>query len=556
LAVARTEAGTTVREALAGTLTAAGVTSGFGLMGEDAATLLVTLVHEQGMRYVGARHENVAVTMADGYARTAQRLGVCVISLGPGITNAMTALTTVARGGNRVLVIAGDEAPAGPKHIDQAALLGAAGLATFTASTAAEAVPVLREAIAAAESGRPAFYGIVPHLLGQPVPAGAMAETVPAADALPPAPAPPAAELESVAALLSDRRLPLIIAGRGALGAGTPARLERLAEQIGALLGTTLLAKDAFRGHPLDLGLVGGFSSPRARALLKEVDAVLVFGASLNVFTTQFNQLFEGIPLVQFDTEPRALGAGMAITLGVVADSGLAASGLLDAMPASSRPERGTDDSEVRSLLGSPPSAAAADGEDGIEPTRLALALDRRLPESRTLITDAGHTFGFAAMNIRVPEPARYCPTMQFAAIAMGLGTALGAALGDPGSQAVLFIGDGALSMTLGDLETAVRERIPLIVVVMDDRSYGAERHFLDLEGDPNDLANFPELDFAAVAAGLGMESALVRSLDDLDDLDLATPRREPLLLDCKIDPTVRAEWLEEIAAASSSRYS
>jgi thiamine pyrophosphate-dependent acetolactate synthase large subunit-like protein len=115
----------------------------------------------------------------------------------------------------------------------------------------------------------------------------------------------------------------------------------------------------------------------------------------------------------------------------------------------------------------------------------------------------------------------------------------------------MLFIGDGGMLMTLGDLETLVRARLPVCVVVMNDHAYGAERHLLDISGKPNCLAKFPDTSFAAVAQALGIKAVTVRSVNDLtENLPDLRPEAGPLLLDCKIRPDVRARWIEEVAKA------
>jgi thiamine pyrophosphate-dependent acetolactate synthase large subunit-like protein len=105
--------------------------------------------------------------------------------------------------------------------------------------------------------------------------------------------------------------------------------------------------------------------------------------------------------------------------------------------------------------------------------------------------------------------------------------------------------------MTLGDLHTAAGLERPLVVAVMNDRAFGSERHHLDLEGLPNRHAQFADTDFAAVAAGMGIESATVRSVADLTGHASRLQRRaSPLLLDCKINPAVRAPWMANLPPA------
>jgi thiamine pyrophosphate-dependent acetolactate synthase large subunit-like protein len=161
---------------------------------------------------------------------------------------------------------------------------------------------------------------------------------------------------------------------------------------------------------------------------------------------------------------------------------------------------------------------------------------------------------GFPAMYMRVDGPRRFRLTVDFSSIGLGLGTALGTAVARRSELSVAFIGDGGLLMSLGDLETAARYKVPLLTVVMNDRAYGAERHYLDFEGASHELAKFPDTDFAAIGRALGIQSHCVRTLGEARAaLSSVAGLCGPLLLDCKIRPDIRGRWLDDVAAARSS---
>jgi thiamine pyrophosphate-dependent acetolactate synthase large subunit-like protein len=132
----------------------------------------------------------------------------------------------------------------------------------------------------------------------------------------------------------------------------------------------------------------------------------------------------------------------------------------------------------------------------------------------------------------------------------MAFGTALGFAKARPDQTTVLVIGDGGLLMTLGELETAVREDVPLVVVVMNDCAYGAEMHYLRLENMPVAQAMFPDVDYAPVAEAFGFRTATIRTLEQLRDAaPLLRSRDEgPVLLDCKINAAICGPYIAEAA--------
>src|SRR5690606_4789802 len=128
----------------------------------------------------------------------------------------------------------------------------------------------------------------------------------------------------------------------------------------------------------------------------------------------------------------------------------------------------------------------------------LALELDRLLPEDRNVVYDVGN-FMQIAPYVSVPGLANVKYTADFASIGLGFGTALGFACGAPERPTVLFIGDGAFLMTMGELETVAREDIPLVIVLMNDCAYGAELHYLKERNMPTEKSKFPDIDYAPI---------------------------------------------------------
>jgi thiamine pyrophosphate-dependent acetolactate synthase large subunit-like protein len=359
---------------------------------------------------------------------------------------------------------------------------------------------------------------------------------------------PPTVEaLGRLTELLSASRRPLVLAGRGAVLSQAGPVLAELAERAGALLGTTLMAKDLFRGHPLDLGVVGSFASDPAAQLLGEVDCVLSFGASLTPFTTAQRSLFTRASVVQIDSDPARLGATFPIVFGVPADAALTARALAAQLPApngaTARPFHQDETLQrlQRPLYGGPDESAGGE----LDPRTVALVLDRLLPRRRSVVLDSGRFMTSPARFIRVPGPEWFRLTAEAGSIAIGLGVALGATVARRDCANVLFVGDGALSMTLGDLETAARHALPVIVVVMNDRAYGAEWVHLEADGLPSGYAVLPEIDFAAAAGALGLEAVTARTLADLEALaGRLAQRSEPLIIDCRIRQDITAARL------------
>jgi acetolactate synthase-1/2/3 large subunit len=531
----------TITGALADELIALETDVMFGLVGEDTLGF-VTAASQAGVAYHGARHENIAVGMADGYSWRGGGLGVCTVTRGPGLLNAAMAIRTAARAGRRVLVITGDMATDGDwdwdfKSIDHAPLVAALGAAYFHAPTPDDVVPVFRRAAEAARRGRTVVFAVPVDVLHAPAAAAAVGREPGLPEVRQTAPEPTAEAIAHAVELLGASEKPLILAGRGAQAPEVRPVLEQLALRTGALLGTTLLARELFRGSPYDVGIVGGFSSDPAVPLLAEVDCAVVFGASLNRWTTAGRTLFKDVPVIQVDSDPAALGANMSIEVEICADAGVAAARLLDALSASGVSSKPFHRPETLERLRRPLWAGPDEStEDELDPRAITTTLDQLLPEERTIVLDSGRHLTSAGRFMRFLGPDSFRHTADGGAIGMGLGIALGAKAASPETPAVLFIGDGGMSMTLGDLETAVRNDLPLTIVVMNDRAYGSELVHAVADGLPWDHATLPEIDFAAAAAALGLEAARVRTLEELrTHARNLEGRTTSLLLDCRI---------------------
>ncbi|HJS87663.1 MAG TPA: thiamine pyrophosphate-dependent enzyme, partial [Acetobacteraceae bacterium] len=371
-----------------------------------------------------------------------------------------------------------------------------------------------------------------------------------------PAPRPPAAaRAQSIAAaalVLEKARRPLIVAGLGAHRAGAGQALEQLAERIGALLVTSLKGKDLFRNSPYNLGVMGSFSHSAGRRMIDQVDCVLVFGAGLNLLTMSFGMsLPPGAPVIQVDSVRDHIGRWSAADLAVVGDAKRVAEQLLEALPARAASDKPFHDEETRRILAAFDIAGdfqPAHTPRTVDPRALAVELNRLLPERRNLVYDAGNFLGVVPY-LAVPDPGHLKMTSDFASIGLGFGAALGFAKGRPDATTVLIIGDGGFLMTMGELETVVREDLPLVIVLLNDCAYGAELHFLKMRDLPVAKSVFPDVDFAPVAEAFGFQAATIRTLDDLRALAAVLAKPEgPVLLDCKINAAVAAPFMGELA--------
>ncbi len=537
---------------------ALGVEQVFGLMSDDTA-VFATALDSSGVRFYGARHENNAIAMAEGFAYATGGLGVAVIGRGPATANGMHAATYASRTGSRVLIIYGEAAVStgaansvGPdyKGFNATGVLGAAGIRTFVATSPNTARGALADAAATALQGGVAalLLPVNVQLADMDLAEGTTTPIPKRSQRMPAAPQPQA--IAAAVSLVRQSRKPLIVAGLGAHRAGAKAALEQFADRIGALLVTSARGKDLFRGHPCNLGIVGSFSHSAARRMIAQADCVLVFGAGLNLLTMSFGNSLPKVPLIQVDAARANIGRWHSADIAVVGDARLAAEALLAALPAGSNAERPFRSEETLRFLSEFDIARdfqPANTSRTVDPRALGVALEKILPPNRNIVYDAGNFLGIVPY-LSVPGPDHFKLTSDFASIGLGFGTALGVAKARPDETTVLVIGDGGFLMTMGELETVVREDLPLIIVLMNDCAYGAELHFLKMRDLPVGKSVFPDVDYAPIAEAFGFQAATIRTLDDLQKVAPLLARPDgPVFLDCKLNAAVAAPFMSEI---------
>jgi thiamine pyrophosphate-dependent acetolactate synthase large subunit-like protein len=551
-------------EMVADALATAGVQCIFGLLGDDTGPLIFAAT-ERGIRYVFVRHENQAVAMADGYSRVTGRVGVATVTGGPGFSNAITAINTAHRGGSRVCVLIGTGSVAEDelertrirttppanwlKYLPQSAMLDLLGIPTVKPAKAASAGRETRIALDQARM-RTVVLMLARDVLQQTV-SGEGDVSATATEAIATVRQPDPEQIATVADLLQETwavNRPLILAGRGAVASGAASALRRLGELTGALLATTLHGNAIFHGDPFNLGICGTYSNPVASELIPQADCILVFGAGLNSLTTYMNTLFPKAMIIQIDTDEAAFGRFVDVEMGVQADTRVAAEMLVSELERRGHCADGFRTAAVRDAIA---GYRASDGikdkstSQLIDPRTLMIEIDRALPPQRIVCVDGGQQARVAIRYIHVERPENFVQASDAGAIGLGIGTAIGAAVGRPGELVVAAIGDASMMMSLGDLETAVRLQLPILVVVSNDEALGSEVNFLTEHGLNSDVAKTPSPSFAAIASAMGARAETIRSPGDLVVVEQWLRERSsvPLVLDCRVNPEIRVHF-------------
>jgi thiamine pyrophosphate-dependent acetolactate synthase large subunit-like protein len=363
----------------------------------------------------------------------------------------------------------------------------------------------------------------------------------------------PRAVAQLADALLQAQR-PLILGGRGAVISNAETALMQLAERTGALLATSVCGHGLFSGNPWSLGISGGFSSPIADELIAASDCIVAFGASLTGWTTKRGKLIApDAVLAQVDVEAGKLGYQMPLQIAVHGDAQATTEAVLSELGRrGAKPPPGRRNEAVRERIRSGdnhhyPHPDESTG-DFIDPRTLSKAVDAILPLDRVVASDSGHFCGWVPRYLRVPNARASCLSHSFQSVGLGLPSAIGLAIANPGKLAVLGTGDGGFLMSMADLETAVRLKLRLCILVYNDASYAAEVHYFRRQGYSVDIVQFPPNDFVAIARGFGARGVTVRTLADLDPLKKWVAEGAPgvFVIDGKINPDLEADWHAE----------
>jgi thiamine pyrophosphate-dependent acetolactate synthase large subunit-like protein len=357
---------------------------------------------------------------------------------------------------------------------------------------------------------------------------------------------PDPAQLDRAVGLIYSARRPIIVAGRGAVMSEARTALLELGALIGAPVATTLGAKDYFAGDRWNLGLFGTLSTDVATSIIADCDCVIFFGAGVNRFTASDGAFLEKKRVIQVDVDPRRLGRHYPIDVGVVGDAATTANTMKDWLADAGVERTPPCSAALEESLGaySPASEFEDQSTEAAVDTRTALIrLDAMLPADRTVTCDAGQFCVPTWRYLHVPEPAAFVWANNFGSVGLAMAEGIGAAAAAPHRPVVAVMGDGGFMMGgLLEFNTAVRHRLDLITVVINDGGYGAEYHHVVRHDLDRSLPLMSWPDFAAVATSLGGTGITVRSLAELEAAAQAiTERDRPLLIDIHVDMAVAA---------------
>ncbi len=498
-------------------LAAEGVRHVFGIPGVHNLAIYDALLRQSAITHVLARHEAGAGFMADGYARASGQPGVVVVTTGPGATNTLTPLVEAYAGSMPVLVVMSDVA----SH-----LVGRDIGALHEVPNQIECFrPVTRWAEALTEAGAipTALHGAFDLLrTGRPGPIAlsipndfltARVESAPRDGGHGRRPPCHVSDIHEAARLLRGASRPLIIAGGGVVAAGGEAELRALARRLDSPVLTTVMGRGAVSERdPLWHAVLPNRHA--SEAVIKAADVVLAVGCRFAHRSTQgllLNLAFEPAQtLIHMDLDPTVIGALFKPQLPIVGD---AKDGLAQ-LVAALGPARGASAWDHRWREG---LRGAASPRYTKEIAGLVEVLRRALPDEALVVNDQTGINYWMEWRFPVLEPRTFLYPVGSATLGYGVPAAIGAKIAHPERPVVCVVGDGGFMYSVNELATAVKYRLPIVFLVMNDDRYGAIKWLQEtlFEGrwGEADLAN---PDFPALARAFGARGERVPGVDAL----------------------------------------
>jgi len=528
----------TPSEAFVETLVAQGVKDVFGIVGSAYMDAL-DLFPLAGIRFISVAHEQGAGHMADGYARVSGRHGVCIAQNGPGITNFVTSVAAAYWAHSPVVVITPETGSmtlglGGFQETEQLPIFSKITKFQAHVNNRARMAELTGRAFdrAQLEMGptqlnipRDFFYGDIECEIPRPIAIerGAGGEK----------------SLDEAAEVLAAAQFPVILAGGGVVMAEGEAEAIALAEQLQAPVATSYLHNDSFPAkHPLWCGALGYQGSKAAMKLIGKADVVLALGTRLGPFGTLPQHGLDYWPknakIIQIDADPKMLGLVKPISVGICGDAKAAARALSARLAqkrlackaneasrlATVQSEKKAWEAELDSWSHEKDawSVEVSKGVNAMHPRQMLRELEKAMPEGAMVSTDIGNICSVSNSYLRFDRPRSMFAAMSFGNCGYAFPTIIGAKVAAPDRPAIAYVGDGAWGMSFGELQTCVREQIPVTAVVFNNGQWGAEKkNHVDFYANRFIGVNLDKQpSWAAVAKAMGAEGVRIESLSDV----------------------------------------
>ena len=542
-------------QAIIASLEAEGVDTIFGYPGGQAIKIYDALYDSKQIHHVLARHEQGATHMADGYARATGKVGVVLVTSGPGATNTVTGIATAYMDSIPMVVITGQvtRGVIGTDSFQESDIVGITMPVvkhSFLLQSTDDLTRTFREAFYIASTGRPG-----PVLIDVPsdLSGAEMVFHYPDSVNLPsykPTYRGNARQVKQAAELIQKAERPLLYAGGGIVTSHACAELTELAERMQIPVVTTLMGKGAMRcSNPLNLGPVGMHGSKYANMAVTECDLLIAVGARFSDRVTgKVSEFAPHAKVIHIDIDPAEIGKIINPVVPIVGDAKVVLAAINERLAkANAQPIDRTWVDDVFSWRERWPfyTSDFSDYPNAIAPEVVLHKLSQKLdPEASIVTTEVGQHQMWAHQNIHREHARTFISSGGLGTMGFGFPAAIGAKIGCPESEVVCVAGDGSFQMNSQEMATAKINDVPIKVLIIDNRALGMVHQWQSLFY--NKRYSFTELadnpDFVKLADAYGWRARRVEKPEDVDAaLDEMLASKEPYLLDVMIprDQTV-----------------
>ncbi|MDO4562397.1 MAG: biosynthetic-type acetolactate synthase large subunit [Clostridia bacterium] len=513
----------------------------FGYPGGSVLNIFDALYSERrAIRCVCASHEQGACHAADGYARASGKCGVVIATSGPGATNLVTALAAAYLDSSPIVAITGNVSTASIgkdsfQEVDICSITMPITKHNYIVKDIRSLAQTLRNAFAIAQSGR---CGPVLVDIPKDVAEGEIEfDSSSRADYKFNLPDPPQKDLLYAASKINTAKRPVIYAGGGVVAADAYEELERLSDALCApvacsMMGLTALSSD----NPRYLGLVGMHGIFSATEIIHKCDLLIALGVRFSDRAMINRGLIEkGTEIIQIDIDAAEIDKNMRASCPIVGDI----KRIIPLLAAHIRPTpRKMWQKEHEGILSRSKTQFDMDFAR-LNPQLILERLADVFPDA-CVATDVGQHQMWTAQYFRFRSPRTFITSGGLGAMGFGMGAAIGACIACGGRKTLMITSDGSFHMSMGELAAAVTENLPIVIVLMNNRSLGMvrqlQRVFFDSRFAYTSLNR--KTDFAVLAQAMGAHGIHVEQKDQLDAaLEEAKRASSPILLDCTIDP-------------------
>ena len=455
----------------------------FGFPGGVVIPVFDALYGERDLRLVLARHEQGAVHAADGYARSTGRVGVCLVTSGPGATNTVTGLATANYDSVPLVVLTGQVSRnmIGNDAFQEADIVGISRSVTkhnYLVTQRKDLGRVLREAFYIARSGRPGPVLVdIPKDVLTEASAEPLPETVSIRGYNPVYKGHPL-QIRKAAQALAKAKKPLFYVGGGLNISGAAEAFRRVVEKVNvptvaSLMGISVLPSD----HPRYLGMLGMHGTYAANMAVQNCDLLFAIGTRFDDRATgDLGKFAPHASVVHVDIDPSSISRNVAVEIPIVGDARMV---LEDLLPLLQPPDHGQWVGDTDEWKRTHP-LTEIEGNGRLSPTAVIHAISAAFPDA-IVTTEVGQNQMWTALYYTFREPRSFLTSGGLGTMGYGFPAAIGAQLGNPGRRVIDIAGDGSIQMNIQELATAVTERLPVIVAILNNGYLGMVRQWQEV---------------------------------------------------------------------------